>query len=293
MKLNNSIYDKVLVMGIGTVAAQCVIKVKKVFENVIFLETRSDTVMSQEAVCNRNAITFVSGGGKVKITKYLQSLTEKTLIVSVSNRYLFPSYIIEKHNLTIINYHGALLPKYPGRNAEAWAIYGGEEMGGITWHVVTADVDAGEIITQVKVPITDKTTSFTLLREYGRAAQSSFAEMLPSLLDGSVKTHKQEGERGQLILSNMRPHDNVLDAEWDAGHISRFLRALDYGPLEVMGKPMIDGYPVLKYHIIEETNKIETTEYNEGNSEIIIHKRDLTFRLEIDTNYHHETNNRI
>ena len=60
---SNSIYDKVIVMGIGTVAAQCAVKVKKVFDNVTFLETRSDTVMSQEALCNRNSIAYLNGGG--------------------------------------------------------------------------------------------------------------------------------------------------------------------------------------------------------------------------------------
>lgn len=231
-------------------------------------------------------------GGKNQITKYLNEIAKKTLIVSVSNRYIFPAEVVEKPNLTIINYHGALLPKYPGRNAEAWAIYNGESECGITWHVVTADVDAGEIITQVRVPITSKTTSFTLLREYGRAAQNSFVEFLPALLDGTITTQKQTGERGMLMLSKMRPNENVLDTGWDAERISRFLRVLDYGPLETMGRPICDGHTVLKYHIMEELNDCETIEHNEGNSEIIIRKRNCTFRLEIDANYHHdETNN--
>lgn len=157
---------------------------------------------------------------------------------------------------------------------------------------MNADVDAGEIITQVKVPITSKTTSFMLLREYGKAALMSFAEFLPALLDGTITTRKQTGERGQLMLSKMRPNDNVLDTGWEAERISCFLRALDYGPLETMGRPTCDGNTITKYHITEELNDCETIEHNEGNSEIIIRKRNMTFRLEVDVNYHHdETNN--
>lgn len=231
-------------------------------------------------------------GGKNWITKYLNEITERTLIVSVSNRYIFPAEVVEKQNMTIINYHGALLPKYPGRNAEAWAIYNGESEGGITWHIVNSDVDAGEIITQVKVPITSRTTSFMLLKEYGRAALMSFADFLPALLDGTITTQKQTGERGQLMLSKMRPNDNVLNTSWEAERISRFLRALDYGPLETMGRPTCDGKRVMKYLITEELNDYETLEHNEGNSEIVIRKRNMTFRLKVDENYHHyETNN--
>ena len=181
--------------------------------------------------------------GKQELTDYLSALTKQTLIVSASNRYLFPKEIIEKENLTIINYHGALLPHYPGRNAECWTIYEGNTQGGLTWHLVTPEVDAGDILIQKATEITDKTTSFSLLRTYSNLAINGFCEILPSVLSGDIKPQRQVGEREQVRYSWMKPNNGILNIDWDYRQISCFLRAMDYGPLEVMGKPkiVIDG----------------------------------------------------
>lgn len=181
--------------------------------------------------------------GKLELTDYLSALTKQTLIVSASNRYLFPKEIIEKENLIIINYHGALLPHYPGRNAECWTIYEGNTQGGLTWHMVTPEVDAGDILIQKATEITDKTTSFSLLRTYSNLAIEGFCEILPDVLKGDIKPLSQIGAREQVKYSWMKPNDGILNLDWDYRQISCFLRAMDYGPLEVMGKPkiVIDG----------------------------------------------------
>jgi len=271
-------------MGIGTVAAQCAVKVKERFDNVLFFESRSDTVMTQEKFCLNKGINYRMGGGEIEITNYLTTISEPTLIVSVSNRYIFPAEVVNKECLTIVNYHGALLPKYPGRNAEAWAIYNGENEGGITWHKVSTGIDEGDILTQVKVPITEKTTSFLLLREYGRVAISSFADLFPQLLYGTIKCTRQQGERGELYLAKMRPNNSLLNPEWDGHQISCFLRAMDYGPLQTMGCPVINDRHILKYSIRAEINERDTLEYNEDSSEITIRKRNFTFCLQVKTN---------
>lgn len=279
--MSNSIYSKVIVMGIGTVASQCANIVKSVFNDVTFIETRSDSVMTQEAFCNKKHIAYLNlSANKSLVTNYLNGLSEKTLVVSVSNRYIFPEDIISKPNLTIINYHGSLLPKYPGRNAEAWAIYNNEAEGGITWHTVSTGIDAGDILVQIRVPISDKTTSFSLLREYGRAAQSSFAEILAELLEGSIRTTPQYGEKSCLYLAKMRPNDSKIDQNWNGKQISCFLRAMDYGPLETMGKPIYKGKSIVKYKIVEEDNPQEKTEENDNM--VVIRKYNQTINLTLE-----------
>ena len=51
-------------------------------------------------------------------------------------------------NKLIINYHNSLLPKHPGRFAEAWSIFEEDKKSGITWHLVVPEVDKGKIILQ-------------------------------------------------------------------------------------------------------------------------------------------------
>lgn len=234
-------FEEIIVIGVGKVAVTCALKAKEVFNSVSFIESGSNGITPPHTL-QAKGIGYLSMG-KQELTAYLNALTKQTLIVSASNRYLFPKEIIEKDNLTIINYHGALLPHYPGRNAECWTIYEGNTQGGLTWHLVTPEVDAGDILIQKTTEITDKTTSFSLLRTYSNLAIEGFCEILPAVFSGVIKQQVQVGEREQVRYSWMKPNDGVLNTDWDYRQISCFLRAMDYGPIDVMGKPkiVIDG----------------------------------------------------
>ncbi len=53
----------------------------------------------------------------------------------------------------MINLHPSLLPKYPGLDTHARAIAAGDVEHGASVHWVTAELDAGPVITQVRTPI--------------------------------------------------------------------------------------------------------------------------------------------
>ncbi len=55
----------------------------------------------------------------------------------------------------IINIHPSLLPKYKGLDTHARAIAAGDTMAGCSVHVVTEELDAGEILGQVAIPVLD------------------------------------------------------------------------------------------------------------------------------------------
>ena len=53
----------------------------------------------------------------------------------------------------MLNIHPSLLPKYPGLDTHAKAIEAGDSHGGVTVHLVTEELDAGEPLGQVPVAI--------------------------------------------------------------------------------------------------------------------------------------------
>ena len=53
----------------------------------------------------------------------------------------------------IVNIHPSLLPKYRGLDTHSRAIAAGDQVGGCSVHVVTEELDAGEVLGQVEVPI--------------------------------------------------------------------------------------------------------------------------------------------
>ena len=57
-------------------------------------------------------------------------------------------YFIKKYKNRIFNIHPALLPAYPGLNAQKQAIQNGAKVSGCTVHFVDEGVDSGPIILQ-------------------------------------------------------------------------------------------------------------------------------------------------
>jgi phosphoribosylglycinamide formyltransferase-1 len=67
-------------------------------------------------------------------------------------RILSPWFVDEWRG-RIVNIHPSLLPKYRGLDTHARAIAAGDKAGGCSVHVVTEELDAGEVLGQVEVPI--------------------------------------------------------------------------------------------------------------------------------------------
>lgn len=62
----------------------------------------------------------------------------------------------------IINIHPSLLPKYKGLDTHARAIAAGDAVAGCSVHVVTEELDGGEVLGQAEVPILPGDTVDTL-----------------------------------------------------------------------------------------------------------------------------------
>lgn len=229
-------YSKVYIIGSGQLAYDCAEIVKQYLSDVKVFELKvtESTVLAK--LCDKNGIFYRSVTSK-ELTETLRAEDEDTLVVSAASIYLVPQTVIEKPNFIIINWHNALLPAHKGRNAEVWAIYCGEQVTGVTWHMITKDIDAGEVICQREIAITDKTTAMSLYREQVSLGKILFAEFCENLLKGQCKTEKQkESIESQMHFSKDIPNEGMLDLNWNITQLSRFLRAMDYGSLLLMGK---------------------------------------------------------
>ncbi|MFQ6552091.1 phosphoribosylglycinamide formyltransferase [Aestuariibius insulae] len=76
-------------------------------------------------------------------------------------RILTPAFV-GKWPGRILNIHPSLLPKYPGLHTHARALAGGDSHHGATVHEVTADLDEGPILGQIRMPIEPGDTPGTL-----------------------------------------------------------------------------------------------------------------------------------
>ena len=85
----------------------------------------------------------------------------------------------------MLNIHPSLLPKYPGLHTHQRAIEAGDAEAGVTVHLVTAELDAGPIIGQARVPVlagdTEETLAARVLVEEHRLYPACLAEVARAL----------------------------------------------------------------------------------------------------------------
>ena len=124
-----------------------------------------------------------------------------------------------------LNLHGSLLPKYRGRVPINWALINGETETGVTLHYMTAKADAGDIVAQSKVAISDDDTARTLFDKVDAAAASLLAETLPLLAEGKAARIPQDHAQA-TCFGGRKPADGEIDWNKDAKDVRNLIRAV-------------------------------------------------------------------
>ncbi len=150
-------------------------------------------------------------------------------LFSVVNHQILAPEIIQLPTRGAINYHDSLLPDYAGFNATSWAIIDGKNEHGITWHLMSDQVDGGQILHQEKFEILSEDTAFTLTTKCGRAALQSFPSLMRGLRDGTIERSPAVAPQSFHLRSD-RPGLGILNFNHSGAQLSRFVRGLDFGP---------------------------------------------------------------
>ena len=111
---------------------------------------------------------------KIIDNKLANKIIDSTLKESKTDYIVLAGYLsiltekfIKKWDKRVINIHPSLLPKFGGKGMYGIKVHeavikAGEKESGCTVHFVTNEIDAGEIITNVKVPVLEDDTPETL-----------------------------------------------------------------------------------------------------------------------------------
>ena len=84
-----------------------------------------------------------------------------TIVLAGYMRILSDGFV-ERWQGRMLNIHPSLLPLYRGLDTHARAIAAGDSHGGTSVHLVTPELDAGEVLAQVRVPIVAGDTAESL-----------------------------------------------------------------------------------------------------------------------------------
>jgi len=105
---------------------------------------------------------------------------------------LLSAYFVREFPLRILNIHPALLPAFPGLDAQHQALEHGVKVSGCTVHFVDENLDAGPIIAQTVVPVLDDDTVETLSSRILREEHRLYSEAIRIVLSGKFRI---EGRR--------------------------------------------------------------------------------------------------
>ncbi len=91
-------------------------------------------------------------GFEAQLLAHIEASHPDILCLAGFMRILTPGFIARFQG-RMLNIHPSLLPKYPGLHTHARALAAGDAIAGCTVHEVTADLDAGPILGQARVPV--------------------------------------------------------------------------------------------------------------------------------------------
>ncbi len=91
-------------------------------------------------------------GFEAALLRHVEAADPDIVCLAGFMRILTPAFI-QRYQGRMLNIHPSLLPKYPGLHTHARALAAGDTHAGCTVHEVTADLDAGPILGQARIPV--------------------------------------------------------------------------------------------------------------------------------------------
>ena len=114
-------------------------------------------VLSHVASGKRMGIKTFESHASAQLTTW-----QPDLIVLAGFMRVLSAGFIDNTPVPMINLHPALLPAYKGLDTHQRAIHAGERHHGCSIHVVTAELDAGAVLTQALLEVNQKDTADSL-----------------------------------------------------------------------------------------------------------------------------------
>jgi methionyl-tRNA formyltransferase len=142
--------------------------------------------------------------------------------------YIIPVRIFNFPKLGTINLHGSLLPEYRGASPVQSAILDGKEKTGATIQYITEELDAGDIISQVKVDITREDTFGSLLAKITELGIIDVIRLLKSS-NGTRFEAKPQDHKNATHCKKIKPEDRKLDFTESREHLFNKIRAFNPG----------------------------------------------------------------
>ncbi|MFP7296080.1 methionyl-tRNA formyltransferase [Neobacillus niacini] len=131
------------------------------------------------------------------------------LIITAAFGQILPKDILEAPAHGCINVHASLLPELRGGAPIHYALIEGKKTTGITIMYMVEKLDAGDILTQVEVEITEDDNVGSLHIKLSESGAELLSETLPKLLEGKLTPVPQDNEKATFAYNIKRDQERI------------------------------------------------------------------------------------
>lgn len=152
------------------------------------------------------------------------------LIVTAAFGQIIPKAILDAPRYGCINVHASLLPKYRGGAPIHYAVMNGETETGVTIMYMVEELDAGDILSQVTIPVHKNDTAGTIFEKLSVLGADLLIETIPKIVEGKITPIKQDHNL-VTYSPTLKRQDEWLDFSRPAESLYNQIRGLNPWPV--------------------------------------------------------------
>jgi methionyl-tRNA formyltransferase len=152
------------------------------------------------------------------------------LVITAAYGQILPAELLEAPPYGCINVHASLLPELRGGAPIHYAILQGKKETGVTIMYMADELDAGDILTQRKVPIEAHDHTGSLHDKLSAAGAVLLRKTLPDLFAHKLKPISQDEEKA-TFATNIKRDDERIDWKKSNQEIYNHIRGMHPWPV--------------------------------------------------------------
>jgi methionyl-tRNA formyltransferase len=170
------------------------------------------------------------------------------LIVIAAYGQILKQPVLDVPSKGVLNVHASLLPRHRGAAPIAAATLAGDAETGVTIMQVELALDAGPVLAERAIPISDHDTTGTLAESLAEEGADLLVTVLPNWLSGTLQARPQD-EALATYAPPVRKEDALIDWNRPAVDIWRRVRAYSPWPVAfttLRGQPLriLEAWPL-------------------------------------------------
>lgn len=185
--------------------------------DIVKILIQSDTYAEKALL--KKEVDFVSFNSKSDLLHMIEAISYD-ILVSNGCPYILPISKLKKKKELFINIHPSLLPDLRGFSPINGAILFGRTHG-VTCHIMDDDIDTGDIISQIKLDITDE-MDLPLIYQLTFMAE---ADVFEKAFKNNFSNHISNKSKADLIYYSRKEEDQKFVLSDKVSEIHRKIRA--------------------------------------------------------------------